>query len=63
AMPPAGATERQSALDAMWAAARAANFAEGLPAQFADSFGHPIEQGTAAEFRQATALMRGSVAA
>lgn len=63
AMPPAGAAERQDALDAMWAAARAANFADGLPAQFAQSFGHPIEQGTAAEFRQARDLMAGSAAA
>lgn len=63
AMPAAGAAERQTALDAMWAAARDANFVDGLPAQFADSFGHAIEQGTAAEFRQATALMRSSVAA
>lgn len=63
AMPPAGAAERQTALDAMWAAARDAQFVEGLPAQFAGAFGHPIEQGTAAEFRQATDLMRGSVAA
>jgi hypothetical protein len=63
AMPPAGAAERQDALDAMWAAARDAQFVDGLPAQFADAFGHPIEQGTAAEFRQATDLMRGSVAA
>lgn len=63
AMPAAGAAERQGALDAMWEAARAVNFAEGLPAQFADAFGHPIEQGTAAEFRQAAELMRGSVAA
>lgn len=63
AMPPAGPNERQAALDAMWAAARDAQFTDGLPAQFADSFGHSIEQGTAAEFRQATALMRGSAAA
>ena len=63
AMPPAGPNERQTALDAMLDAARAANFADGLPAQFADAFGHPIEQGTAAEFRQAAELMRGSVAA
>ncbi|MFC8986900.1 Rad52/Rad22 family DNA repair protein [Streptomyces sp. NPDC057115] len=63
AMPPAGASERQAALDAMWAAARDAQFTDGLPAQFADAFGHPIEQGTAAEFRQATDLMRGNVAA
>lgn len=63
AMPPAGPNERQTALDAMWAAARDAAFTDGLAAQFADAFGHPIEQGTAAEFRQATALMRNSVAA
>lgn len=63
AMPAAGAAERQGALDSMWEAARAVNFADGLPAQFADAFGHPIEQGTAAEFRQAAELMRGSVAA
>lgn len=63
AMPPAGPNERQTALDAMWAAARAAAFVDGLPAQFESAFGHAIEQGTAAEFRQATDLMRGSVAA
>jgi hypothetical protein len=63
AMPAAGPNERQTALDAMWAAAREASFTEGLPAQFVASFGHPIEQGTAAEFRQATDLMRNSVAA
>jgi len=63
AMPATGPNERQAALDAMWDAARAVNFADGLPAQFAASFGHPIEQGTAAEFRQATDLMRGSAAA
>jgi hypothetical protein len=63
AMPPAGASERQTALDAMWEAARAVNFEAGLPAQFQSSFGHAIEQGTAAEFRQARELMAGSVAA
>jgi Rad52/22 family double-strand break repair protein len=63
AMPPAGPNERQTVLDAMWAAARAANFADGLAAQFESAFGHAIEQGTAVEFRQATDLMRGSVAA
>jgi hypothetical protein len=63
AMPPAGPNERQTALDAMWDAARAAAFVDGLPAQFESAFGHAIEQGTAAEFRQATDLMRGSVAA
>ncbi|MFF5801630.1 Rad52/Rad22 family DNA repair protein [Streptomyces albogriseolus] len=63
AMPPAGPNERQAALDAMWEAARAVQFTDGLPAQFVSAFGHPIEQGTAAEFRQATDLMRGSAAA
>jgi hypothetical protein len=47
----------------MWEAARAVNFADGLPAQFETAFGHPIEQGTAAEFRQARDLMVGSAAA
>ncbi|MFM9566154.1 hypothetical protein [Streptomyces turgidiscabies] len=55
--------ERQSALESMWAAARDAQFVEGLPAQFVGAFGHPIEEGTASEFRQATSLMRSSVAA
>ncbi|WP_200309094.1 hypothetical protein [Streptomyces adelaidensis] len=63
AMPPAGEAEQQAALDAMWAAARDTNFVEGLPAQFASAFGHPIEQGTASEFRQATSLMRTPAAA
>ncbi|MDX2763367.1 Rad52/Rad22 family DNA repair protein [Streptomyces europaeiscabiei] len=63
AMPAAGPNERQTALDAMWAAAQASDFVDGLPAQFESAFGHAIEQGTAAEFRQATDLMRGSVAA
>jgi hypothetical protein len=63
AMPAAGPNERQGALDAMWEAARAVDFADGLPAQFQASFGHPIEQGTAAEFRQARDLMVGSAAA
>lgn len=63
AMPPAGPNERQTALDAMWDAARTAAFVDSLPAQFESAFGHAIEQGTAAEFRQATDLMRGSVAA
>jgi hypothetical protein len=63
AMPPAGDAERQAALDAMWEAARAVDFAEGLPAQFQSAFGHPIDQGTAAEFRQARDLMTGSAAA
>ena len=63
AMPPAGAAERQAALDEMVAAARAINFEAGLAEQFVTAFGHPIEQGTAAEFRQARDLMAGSAAA
>ncbi|MFF9205108.1 Rad52/Rad22 family DNA repair protein [Streptomyces sp. NPDC014986] len=63
AMPAAGPSERQAALDAMWEAARAVDFMDGLPAQFQAAFGHPIEQGTAAEFRQARDLMTGSAAA
>jgi hypothetical protein len=54
---------RQAALDEMLAAARDANFADGLPAQFKSTFGHAIEQGTTAEFREATELLRGSAAA
>ncbi|MFF7534909.1 Rad52/Rad22 family DNA repair protein [Streptomyces bobili] len=63
AMPAAGPAERQAALDSMWEAARAAQFEAGLPEQFVSAFGHPIEQGTAAEFRQARDLMTGSAAA
>ncbi|WP_432184890.1 Rad52/Rad22 family DNA repair protein [Streptomyces tendae] len=63
AMPAAGPGERQAALDAMWEAARAVDFADGLPDQFVSAFGHPIDQGTAAEFRQARDLMTGSAAA
>lgn len=55
--------EREAALAEMWDAAKAAAFTEGLPAQFATSFGHPIEQGTISEIRQARDLMLGSVAA
>ncbi|MGJ5895118.1 Rad52/Rad22 family DNA repair protein [Streptomyces niveiscabiei] len=62
AMPTAGPSERQAALDSMWAAAERANFTEGLPAQFAGAFGHPIEEGTVAEFRQARDLMTGAAA-
>lgn len=64
AAPPSPDTdERQKALAEMRAAAEAANFTDGLPAQFAQSFGHPIEQGTADEFRQARDLMLGTAAA
>lgn len=55
--------ERQEALAAMWKAAKAANFLDGLPDQFAQSFGHPIEQGTTDEFRHARELMLGTTAA
>lgn len=58
-----GGDDRQTALDEMRAMAASINFADGLPAQFQSTFGHPIEQGTAAEFREATALMRGTAAA
>jgi hypothetical protein len=54
---------RQAALDEMKALAASINFADGLAAQFQTTFGHPIEQGTTAEFREATALMRGTAAA
>jgi len=55
--------ERQAALDEMQKAAASINFAEGLGEQFQATFGHPIGQGTAAEFREATELMRGTAAA
>jgi len=55
--------ERQAALDEMQNLAKSINFADGLAAQFQTTFGHPIEQGTTAEFREATALMRGTAAA
>jgi hypothetical protein len=55
--------DRAAALDAMWQAAKEVAFVDGLPAQFAEAFGHSIEQGTTAEFRQARDLMTGSAAA
>ncbi|NUP17672.1 MAG: hypothetical protein HOZ81_16555, partial [Streptomyces sp.] len=57
------AKERETALAEMWAAARTVDFEAGLPDQFVTAFGHPIDQGTAAEFRQARDLMAGSAAA
>lgn len=45
--------EWQAALTAMWDAAKQADFKEQLPAQFAQSFGHPIEQGSISEFLEA----------
>lgn len=55
--------DRQVALDEMQKTADSMNFANGLAGQFEATFGHPIEQGTAAEFREATDLMRGTAAA
>jgi hypothetical protein len=55
--------DRAAALTAMQDKAKEIGFADGLPAQFVQSFGHPIEQGTAAEFKQAYDLMAGSAAA
>jgi hypothetical protein len=62
--PPAPTDDgREVALAEMTDAAAAANFTDGLPEQFQSTFGHPIAQGTTAEFREATALLRGSAAA
>lgn len=62
--PPAPTDDgREAALAEMKDAAAAANFTDGLPEQFQSTFGHPIAQGTTAEFREATALLRGSAAA
>jgi outer membrane biosynthesis protein TonB len=52
-----------AALAEMEDAAAQANFTAGLPAQFKTSFGHPIEQGTTAEYRQARDLILGQSAA
>jgi hypothetical protein len=61
--PPQAGSEWQAALDEMKQTAAGIGFADGLAAQFEATFGHPIEQGTTAEFREATALMRGTAAA
>lgn len=63
AVTPEASAERAAALDEMRDLAKSINFADGLDTQFKTTFGHSIEQGTAAEFREATDLMRGSVAA
>lgn len=55
--------DRDAAKEEMLAAARAVDFETGLPDQFQSTFGHGIDQGTATEFREATALMRGTAAA
>jgi hypothetical protein len=55
--------DRQVALDEMQKTAAGIGFAAGLAAQFQSTFGHSIEQGTTAEFREATELMRGAPAA
>jgi hypothetical protein len=61
--PPQGDSDWQAALDEMKQTAAKIGFADGLAAQFESTFGHPIEQGLTAEFREATALMRGTAAA
>lgn len=60
---PQDSGEREVALKEMQETAAAINFANGLAAQFQTTFGHSIEQGTTAEFREATELMRGTAAA
>ncbi|MGW3144892.1 Rad52/Rad22 family DNA repair protein [Streptomyces sp. NPDC001177] len=60
---PQDSGEREVALKEMQETAASINFADGLAAQFQATFGHSIEQGTAAEFREATELMRGTAAA
>ncbi|WP_050506945.1 Rad52/Rad22 family DNA repair protein [Streptomyces rimosus] len=59
APPDGNAAAREAALAGMWDAARQIHFAADLPTQFADTFGHPVAEGTTAEFRQARALMLG----
>lgn len=49
--------DRDAALAEMWDAAKEVGFTDGLPDQFKGAFGHPIEQGTTAEYRQARDLM------
>lgn len=49
--------DRDAALSEMWDAAKQVGFTDGLPSQFIQSFGHSIEQGTTAEYRQARDLM------
>lgn len=56
--------DREAALSEMLDAAREIGFSEGVTGEFKKTFGHPIGQGTAAEYRQARDLMLGnSVAA
>lgn len=55
--------DRKAALSEMLDAAREIGFSEGVTAQFKESFGHPIGQGTAAEYRQARDLMLGNAVA
>jgi hypothetical protein len=63
-VPPGEDPEDRAAAHAeMKDAAAQVNFADGLPAQFQAAFGHPIEQGTTAEYRQARDLMLGQPAA
>lgn len=52
--------DRMAAEAEMRAAAAAVGFTEQLDAQFQQSFGHSIAEGTAAEFQRARDLMRGA---
>lgn len=60
---PAPDPDREAAIEDMRTAAAEVDFTDGLAAQFQTTYGHPIEQGTTAEFREAAALMRGTPAA
>ncbi|MFH8591235.1 Rad52/Rad22 family DNA repair protein [Streptomyces rimosus] len=63
ASPNGDAVAREAALAGMWDAARQIQFAADLPTQFADTFGHPVAEGTTSEFQQARALMLGGAVA
>lgn len=54
---PDPATEKEKERKAMWDAAEKNNSTDALPGNFKDYFGHPIEQGTAEEYRQAREIM------
>lgn len=57
------ALELQAAYGQMLSAAQRINFEDQLPAQFQQTFGHPITEGTVAEYHQARDLMLGNEAA
>lgn len=56
-------TELQEAYAEMLSAAQRIGFEDQLPGQFLKSFGHPVADGTVAEYRQARDLLLGSEAA